>query len=134
MNIKTLITVFVCMIVFATGCKKDEETHLSVNFDVGPTSGTGINTLSCSFTGEISGTIKPVTVTVEWWWEDGNHENRQMKSSQEFIFENDLPTYKSTTYSAAPGNILLNYFWVEIKWTDDAGSREEISNVAFCEP
>ena len=122
--------------ILSISCKKDDPTppatNLSLTVTEHPDGGKQVSQVSANFEGVISGTVSPVSVTVEWWWEDGNHDNSKMVDSEEIIFNSSNVTTKSTIYKAATGYILLNYYWVRFIWTDDNGQHEIKSSKAFC--
>ena len=97
-----------------------------------PDGGKQVNQVSAKFEGAITGTITPVSVTVEWWWEDGNHENSKMVESEEIIFNSGNVTIKSTIYKAPASYFLLNYYWAKFTWTDDNGQHEIKTSKAYC--
>ncbi len=79
-----------------------------------------------------AGNAEDITATVEWWWENFFGANDQIVKSEQAIFSSESYATKSTSYSAGSGFILLNYYWVEIHWTDDDGSHSIQSSKAFC--
>ncbi len=135
-----LITFSLAFVI--TGCQdKDDDpepapppakTTLNVTITEHPEGGNNINQVSAQFEGKILGKVTPCSVTVEWWWENGNHENPSMKSSEEILFNSANVTSKSTIYKAPVGYILNNYYWVKFKWTDDDGQHELETSKAFC--
>jgi len=128
------LLIILSIVLIFSSCKKEEilPTTLSLNVTTQPQGGTQVNTVSCEFNGTVSEADKSISVTVEWWWEDGNHENAALKDSEEVLFSSSSPVSKSTTYSAGPGYVLVNYYWVKLKWTDDNGAHEIESGKAFC--
>jgi hypothetical protein len=122
-------------IFLITSCDKDDETTptvLSLNVKTQPEGGRSVNSVSCEFTGSLNVSDKSVQVTVEWWWESLDHENSKLMNSEQVTFSSVNSTSKSTVHSAASGYILLNYYWVKFKWTDDNGSHEIESGKAYC--
>ena len=131
---RLLIIALVTVSLFNT-CQKDKtpaETNLTVLITRHPTGGIQVNSVSVYFTGEVLGNITPVSATVEWWWEDGYHSNSKLKSSTEYTFNSSSTTSKTTVWSADSGYILLNYYWVKIRWTDDNGDHLLESSKAYC--
>ena len=118
------------------GCPKDDPeplpTTLNLTITEHPDGGKQVNQVSAKFEGAITGTITPVSVTVEWWWEDVNHNNSKMVESEEIIFNSGNVTIKSTIYKAQVGYILMNYYWVKFTWTDDNGQHETETSKAYC--
>jgi len=128
------------LIIFAAlvGCTKEpaplpEKNTLNVTVTQSPQSGTNVSSLSVSFTGTVQGTIKPVRVMVEWWFENGLHLNQTVKNSTEYTFDGALQTTKTTVYTAPAGYVFLNYYWVKISWTDDLGQHLVESSKAYCQ-
>ena len=107
-------------------------TVLNITITQHPEGGNDVNKVSVEYEGIVSGTIEPISVTVQWWWEDGNHENPNMMNSEETVFNSNNVTTKTTLYSAPVGYVLLNYYWVKLIWTDDTGSHELSSSKAYC--
>lgn len=131
-----MIIILIAISVLSLKCNKDNpappETNLSLTVTEHPDGGKLVNQVSANFEGAITGTVTPVSVTVEWWWEDGNHENSEMQESEEIIFNSSNVTLKSTIYKAPPNYFLLNYYWVKFTWTDDNGQHEVKTSKAFC--
>ena len=132
---------FILSFVFLfSACKKEEITpdppppDVTLNLSVTnqPDGGNQVNTVSCEYDGSVSVSDESIQVTVEWWWEDGNHENAALKDSEQVTFDSKNTVSKSTVYSAGSGYVLLNYYWVKFKWTDDDGSHEIESGKAYC--
>jgi len=128
------------LIILATfvGCAKEpapipEKNTLNVIVAQNPQGGTNVTSLSVSFTGIVQGTIKPVRVMVEWWFENGLHLLPVIKSSTEYTFDSELPTTKTAVYAAPGGYIFLNYYWVKISWTDDNGQHFIESSKVYCQ-
>jgi len=116
-----------------SSCKKEIiPTTLNLSVTTQPEGGNEVNSVSCEFEGTVSVPDQSIPVTVEWWWENGDHENATMKDSEQVTFNSENSVSKSTVYSAASGYILLNYYWVKLKWTDDEGSHEIESGKAYC--
>ena len=127
------IIIILSFVFIFSSCKEDIiPTELNLIVSSNPQGGTQVSSVSCSFDGSVSVPDQSVQVTVEWWWEDGNHSNAEMKDSEQVTFNSENTVSKSTVYSAGSGYILLNYYWVKFKWTDDNGSHEKESGKAFC--
>lgn len=121
-----------CLIVLFLGCPK-KESILSVSITQHPQGGANVSTVSCTFQGELTQGQDPISVTVEWWWEDANHANGAIQKTETFTFSSESPTSYTTSYSAGAGYILLNYWWVKIRWTNGDGSTGLVeSGKAFC--
>ena len=125
----------VMMLFLFQGCKKDEvsSSTLLITFTSHPQGGTQVATVSSGFDGIVVGNAKAIEVTAEWWWEDANHQNSMIKKTEQITFSSNNNTSKSTAYSASSGYILLNYYWVKLKWTDDSGVHTLESGKAFCQ-
>ena len=122
------------------GCSSPETT-LDVNFTQDPSGGSQTTVVSAQFQGKLSvdGGVPltspeadPVEATVEWWWENAYGSGDEIVKSEYVTFSSEDYTIKSTDYAASPGYILLNYYWVEIHWTDDSGSKQIQSSKALC--
>lgn len=116
-----------------------KKTFLTISITSDPQGGWSTSSLSCSFRGYLEargglfGGVHPITATVEWWWENYYHQNSQKMKSKTYTFSTKGTTTRTTTYSAASGYVLLNYWWVKIKWTDEDGNSYTIqSNKAYC--
>lgn len=127
--------------MFMEGCAR-AKTSLIILIISHPQGGYEISILSCTFQGKLethgggifgSKEPRPITAFVEWWWEDGYHQNAQVIKSETYTFTSKEPVMYTTTYSAPPGYVLLNYFWVKIKWTDEDGTPHTIESAkAYC--
>ena len=122
------------------GCSSPETT-LDVNFTQDPSGGSQTTVVAAQFQGKLSvdggmplmsPEADPVDATVEWWWENSWGESEQIVSSEYVTFSSEDYTIKSTNYAASPGYVLLNYYWVEIHWTDDSGNKHIQSTKAYC--
>ena len=105
---------------------------LNLSIITQPEGGAQVSSVSCSFEGAVSAPDQTAQVTVEWWWENGNHEDATLKNSEQVTFSSENTVSKLTVYSADPGYILLNYYWVKFKWADDSGAHEIESDKAYC--
>jgi len=128
------------LLLLLTGCSSPETT-LSVNFNQNPSGGYSTTSVSAQFQGKLSvdgGTplmpteADPVDASVEWWWENSSGGGDQIVQSEYVTFSSEDYTIKSTNYAASPGYVLLNYYWVEIHWTDDSGNKHIQSTKAYC--
>jgi hypothetical protein len=134
--------ILVCStLLFLGGCE-NAETLLDLTITTHPQGGGSVERVSCTFEGfleTIGGGMfgpndtEPVSVSAEWWWEDSNNQNDELMDSETFTVTNETPTSFTTTYSAATGYILLNYYWVKLTWTDAEGSHTVESGKAFCQ-
>lgn len=121
-----------------SGCIS-KKTSLHVNILSHPQGGRNISHLSCSFEGYLKasgglfGGVHPITATVEWWWENYFHSDAKIMKSESHEFKTAGLEMCSTAYSTSAGWILLNYYWVKIKWTDENGSSHKIESAkAYC--
>ena len=130
----------IAIAILVTGCSKIE-TKLSVSFTKEPSGGFNVNSVSAQFEGKLdaeggfilsSPEPEQVDATVEWWWENAYASGDEIVKSENVTFSNDGYTTKSTSYCAGSGYVLLNYYWVEIHWTDDKGSHSIQSSKAYC--
>jgi len=131
-NYILLLTLMITILL--SSCKKDDPslTKLNINITKQPTGGSQVNSVPINFQGIITGTVKPIVVTVEWWWENGFHSDQKLKSSTQTTFSSGHSTLKSSVWSAPSGYYLLNYFWAKISWTDDDGPHLIESSKAYC--
>lgn len=132
------LTIILGSMLLLSGCIS-KKTSLNVVITSSPQGGRNISRLSCSFegcltaSGGLFGGVHPITATVEWWWENYFHSNAKVMKSETCEFRTTGPESKSTVYSAGSGYVLLNYYWVKIKWTDEDGSSHTVeSNKAYC--
>ena len=115
-------------------CKKEIiPTELILSVTTNPQGEANADSVTCSFNGAVSVPDQSVQLTVEWWYEDENHENAEMKNTEQITFNSETAVSKTTVYSVSDGSILKNYYWVKFKWTDDSGTHELESDKAFCE-
>jgi hypothetical protein len=128
-------------LLFLGGCE-NAETVLNLSVTSNPDGGNEVGLVSCTFQGYLeaigggmlgSKETETISVTAEWWWENADHENAELKDSETFTFSTETPTSFTTTYSAGTGYILLNYYWVKLTWTDADGSHTLESGKAFCQ-
>ena len=141
---KNTLSLIALIAMIMIGCSKDPKTELIVSFTQHPSGGYGVDSVSAQFTGKLDftagkkfiffseGDPKPITATVEWWWVNYYHENQKKVETETQIFNSENYSTRSTVYKARPGNVLLNYYWVKIHWTDDEGSHSTESVKAYC--
>ena len=129
---KKILALFALILLI--GCAK-KDTFLDITITEHPEGGANVPSLSCEFEGDLTGGDESITATVEWWWEDSNHENDQVIDSETYTFSSQSTVSHTTTITAASlgGDILLNYWWVRISWENEDGSDEEVeSNQVYC--
>ena len=118
----------VAVIAVMGGCTK--KTTLDVTITSNPTGGSQCTNLNCSYYGLLKGSI-PITATVEWLREDAFRANQRVEKTETYTFS--ASGSASTTFNAEPGDILLNYWWVKVSWTDQDGTAKSVtSSEAFC--
>jgi hypothetical protein len=121
------------LLVFLAGCKKDPEpTSVTVVITENPMGGSRQELLSVSFNATMKGVVKPIELTVEWWWENAYHSNQKLQKTSRVLVNVGGVNELSDVYSAGIGYYFLNYHWVKIKWTDELGSHEIESPKAYC--
>jgi hypothetical protein len=128
--------------VIINGCG-DANTTLDVSITQQPVGGYAITQVTCGFSSTMTTTggglfgnkePMPITLSAEWWWEDGTHSNQQQMKSETFTFTLNETKSNSITYDSAPGYILLNYYFVKFKWTNEDGEVMTMeSSKAYCQ-
>jgi len=112
---------------------EDVDTLLDLTITEDPQGGAQVSSVTVEFEAALVDGETPISVTVEWWWENAVHEDDEMKDSETFSVASQTPMTFTSTHSAASGYILLNYYWVKISWTDEAGEDHEVeSDKAYC--
>jgi hypothetical protein len=121
---KTLLFLL-SFLIFAlfSSCKKEDSAPTELNIQVThePAAGALVNSIYADFNGEITGPIKPINVTAQWWWEEFPGRNTQLLGSQTYTFNSGVNTSHSFEFSAPNGYVLWHYFWLRLSWTDDKG-------------
>ena len=132
--IKLLSVSLVIALMAVVGCGDDavEVTTLDLTITSHPEGGVNIQSVSCTVEGELIGGDDPVTVTIDWWWEDAAGLNDEIYSTETYTFSENQPIEHTTTYDVPAGFFLLAYWWAEFTWSDDDGSHSIESNKAFC--
>ena len=117
------------LVLFVLGCGSTAQKTLGdIKIQTNPAGGINRTFVDCWFTSKSTG--NPINLTVEWWWQNGfGFGDRVIKSETKIAAASNLQIVK---YEAPAGYILLNYFWVEIKWTDDEGFHALKSSKAYC--
>ena len=115
-----MLILFSAIVLF--NCKKGEveNTILSLSITKHPEGGMNIITATAEIKGYIIGPEKDIPVNIKWFWEDGNLENKQLKSDETVIFYTIAPKTFSSAYHSWDWP-LLNYYWIEVSWCDDDG-------------
>ena len=90
MKFKNILSLIAIIAMIMIGCSKDSKTKLIVSFTQHPYGGYRVSSVSAQFRGKLDftegkkfiffseGDPKPITATVEWWWENYYHENQKM--------------------------------------------------------
>ncbi|MCS7232418.1 MAG: hypothetical protein RMJ67_09835 [Elusimicrobiota bacterium] len=125
------ILLLLTFVTIITGCTPPK-TILILQITSHPQGGYKVSQLSCSFSGYLSGGNKPITVTVEWWWENYYGANDTIEKTETYVFSSKTPTSYTTYISYGPNIYLLNFWWVKIYWTDDEGYKKIESNKVYC--
>lgn len=130
---RNFLFIFLFLTLLA-GCKKDPDpTSLEIVITEHPLGGSMQESLSISFDAIMKGdVVKPIEVTVEWWWENAYHSNQKLQRTARMAINMGGVTSRSDVFSAGEGYYFLNYYWVKIKWTDELGAHEIESHKAFC--
>jgi len=129
---KFLALIALIALVGLVSCgSKDTTLDLTITED--PQGGAQVSSVTVEFEAGLVDGDTPITVTVEWWWENAVHEEDEMMDSENITVSSQTVQTFTSTYSASSGFILLNYWWVKIKWTDEAGDSHEVeSDQAYC--
>ena len=132
------LLIMLSSMLLLSGCIS-KKTSLNVIITSSPQGGINVSRLSCSFegcltaSGGLFGGVHPITATIEWWWENYFHTDAKVMKSETHEFRTTGTERSSTVYSTSSGYILLNYYWVKIKWTDENGtSHTRESSKAYC--
>jgi len=129
---KYLFVVPLLIAPFLSSCKKDPDpAQLNISIDVQPVGGSALTSVSVIFSGRVTGTIRPVIATVEWWWENGLHSDQELVLTADYTFDVGIVVSKSSYCYAPSGYYLVNYYWAKITWIDDLGQHTLESNKAF---
>lgn len=89
------------------------------------------NIITTTFVGTISGALKPIAVTMEWFVKDVRYHNSTLFSKNEFIFRETTPT-KLIIYLTLNVYIPSGDYWLRLTWTDDKGLKTIQTNKIFC--
>jgi PKD repeat protein len=108
------------------------QTALSLTITKQPVGGTDVESVSVNVDGIVTGYLRPVYVSAEWYFQPAGGGLPILKSSTEYVFDSKLITSKSTVYSAPPGYVLANYYYLKLVWTDDSGQHALVSEKALC--
>ncbi len=124
---------FILLITVLVGCKKEPEpTIVNVVITENPSGGSRQRSVAVAYDVTMSGEIRPIDLTIEWWWENGFHTNEKIIATEVFTMNAGSIVSKSSVYSVDAGYYLLNYHWVKIKWTDESGQHVIESAKAYC--
>jgi PKD repeat protein len=107
-------------------------TVLNLAITSQPQGGSQVQSVSVGFDGNITGYVRPVHVSAEWYFQPATGGNPKLKSSTELTFDSANITSKSSVYSAPPGYVLANNYYLKLIWTDDAGQHSLMSDKAYC--
>lgn len=129
---KKLFLLTILLLALLACSKQAQPTRLDVVITQHPVGGFNVSALTTTISGTMSGDIKPVNVTLEWWWENGLHMGQKMLSSSTYAFITAKATIYTSTWNSQAGYYHLNYFWAKIRWTDDLGVHELETQKAYC--
>lgn len=130
-HIKNLIVPLIALLIALASCGK-EETILEIIITEHPLGGMNVESLDCTFEGEIISGDDPVQVTIEWWWEDENGVYGGIVETDYCEFDEQYPVTYTTNHRASLGYVFVGYFWVSLSWTDDEGMSRIESAKGFC--
>jgi hypothetical protein len=120
------------VLLLLIGCPK-KDTLLDLTITEDPAGGSQVTSVTVEFEAALVDGDTPITITLEWWWENAVHENDTKMDTETFTASSQTTTTFTSTYTADAGYILMNYYWVKIKWTDEAGESHEVeSDQAYC--
>jgi len=108
------------------------KTRLDITITKQPVGGSQVKSVSVSFDGIITGYLRPVYATAEWYFQPVGGGMPTLKSSTEYMFDSAFITSKSTVYSAPAGYVLANNYYLKLIWTDDSGQHTLLSDKAYC--
>ena len=134
---------FLLLMISTSSCGVgDGQTILNVSISNHPDSGFAVEQLSAniktkrdfidkSSVFQTVGEPRAISLTIEWWWQSGDFEQRKLVASERVSVNEEFASFR-TTYSAPENHVLLNYYWVKIKWEDDNGNEVIESRKAYC--
>lgn len=128
-----IILLFLSTTALFNSCKKEvEKTVLFLYVSKHPEGGVNVfGPITAEITGKIYGPVKEIDLVIEWFWEDGNHENSKMVQNETVIFNLNEEMTISTEHELW-GYIFLNYYWIKVSWQDDEGYHMIESGKAYC--
>lgn len=131
-------------LVFLSGCSKEPKSTLTEVFITDPLGWDYSNYVEAKVHARIdfeegqnwigipTGDAEPITISIEWWWEDGNGSNdSRVSTDHTTITSTYFLDHHTTRHYADPGYVLCNYYWIKISWTDDEGSHNMTSRKAY---
>lgn len=129
-KILIFIVTLSCICLISCGGKK---TKLTVNITEQPVGGVNITELRCSFEGQLYDGTTPITVMLEWWWQDAYGVNEVCQHREEYTFSEDYYVEYTSILSAQQGYVFYQYFWAKIIWIDEDGTDTELeSSMVHC--
>ena len=79
---------------------------------------------------KIIGPVKDIEVKIIWYWENNDHKELEIKSTDFVEFNSNEEHTVSTKLRNC--YILMNYYWINVSWLDDDGFHKIESGKAFC--
>ena len=131
LHMKRCLVIFLVLLVFCSCSKDPDPTEVHVVITQHPSGGKQQESVSVTFDAQLKGEVKPIELTIEWWWESGDQTTQQLVDTERITINTSGTTSRSAVYRTAPGYILLNYYWAKIRWSDDTGQKEVESGKAY---
>jgi len=117
------VTVVIILFLLAS-CLPEPYIEIdSINID--PPGGWGVEKLTAEIHATASGSH---TVKAEWKWHGSGSSDEDVVKTEYITMDHDGNYY--STYSAASGYVLLNYYWVELY--DEDGILLKKSSEVYC--
>jgi hypothetical protein len=119
-----------CLVLNTCG---SESTRLNFVFGRQPEGGEDVSVVDCVIVGQLVDGDTPIQVTIQWLWENLDHQNQQLYLQDTWTFRSQTAEEIPTGVQAPSGYILVGYFWFRADWEDEDGTPNTVvSDTARC--
>ncbi|MGB3341730.1 MAG: hypothetical protein WBB37_09655 [bacterium] len=129
---KYIMSIIISCFLLINTCGKTY-TRLTFVFGKQPEGGVDVTLVDCVIVGRLVDGDTPIQVTVQWLWEDLNHQNHQLYWQDTWTFRSEQAEELPTGVQSPAGYVLVGYFWFQATWEDEDGTPNTVvSDTARC--
>lgn len=120
---KKILALLFLSILLLSCAKEPVPTELNLAITIQPYGGYYVSVLTCTLSGNVTGELKPIAVTSEWWQESLSLTQQKLIYTERLYFSSATTTSFRTIFATEGKYYPVSYFWVKLKWTDATGEH-----------